>query len=179
MHLTASRRQRAGSANQPSPPVMRHGVLLQHRRGYNSATEVQGGVQARILAFYEMRAEVATPRATASTPRSRLVRRAAARWRVPWSALTTRYGDSRFAGCRAGIRTPTKGSKGGVLRSEPPVAPVNSARQGAVAALAASPFVASFWGKYGTIFRQARAFSPSQISDVHKNALSRHPSRQR
>ncbi len=74
----------------------------------------------------------------------------------PQLASASRYGMFRFAGCRAGIRTPTKGSKGGVPCSETLVAPDNSARQGAIATARTSPFVASFWGNHGTISEVGR-----------------------
>ncbi len=57
-------------------------------------------------------------------------------------------------GCRAGIRTPTKGSKDLVLDSEASTASVNSARQVADATPAASPVVASFRGNQRTISRR-------------------------
>jgi hypothetical protein len=50
----------------------------------------------------------------------------------------------QIRGCRAGIRTPTKGSKGLVLDSKASGARVSSGRQVAHVTLAASPLVAAF-----------------------------------
>jgi hypothetical protein len=83
-----------------------------------------------------------------------------------WEASPERH----RIGCRAGIRTPTKGSKGPLLDSEASVAQVNSARQLARATPVTSPVVASFGGNQRTISGR-QTHHPTQATDTGTRAI--------